>query len=350
MARPASSSKKSLKRKEVPTSVPPKRYFKEYVARKVAGNMTDLDVYDYALQSKVNVLIEGPTGLGKTSSVLAWAADRGVPFASVPSNVGIDPSQLFGRYIPAVDGTFEWVDGPVTAVVRNGGVLLINEINFMPDRIATVLFGLLDKRRQITLLDHKSEVIDAHDDLLVVADMNPGYEGTRPLNRALRNRFGVQMSWDYDPAIESGLLISTAIQEMASKFRVAARTGQYETPVSTNMLQEFERTTVAVSYEFAAMNFLGHFPDSERAAARLVLESYEDRLKTEIVPPDSDIPETHPIWKRRLEAEDGYRDPQWGIKGTDWVFDEETEKQVSAALTEDEEVFEDDSNGEDEPW
>lgn len=322
---------KSIKKitKDVIASIPPKEYFEDYISREIAGELSEFDIFDAARSNKDNVLIEGPTGLGKTSAVLAYAAREQRRFCSVPSNIGIEPSQLFGKYVPNPEGGFEWVDGPVTDVVRNGGVLLINEVNFMPERVATVLFGLLDKRRTIQLLDHKGETIHAHDDLLVIADMNPDYEGTRPLNKAFRNRFAIQMAWEYDPILEQGLLISPALIEMAGKFRQAQRQGAYGTPVATNMLQEFERMTLNLGIEFAALNFINHFPAEERGPARLVVEAFTPRLAEEIVTKDADLPPTHPLWKIRAQSPNGYADPQWGIKGMDWVYEEDDDPEVA---------------------
>lgn len=263
-------------------TVPDQSMYDTYVGREIVPGKTDMDVFDYARKAKLNVLIEGPTGCAKTSAVLAYAAREGRPFYAVPSNIGIDPSQLFGKFVPMPDGSIQWVDGPVTHIVRVGGVLLINEVNFMPDRVATVLFMLLDKRRQITLLDHQAEVIDAADDLLIIADMNPEYEGTRPLNKAFRNRFAIQLQWGYDEKVEAQLIKSKGLREMAQKLRTDAENGAFETPCSTNMLMEFEKTFADMGYDFAAMNFISHYATDERQAASLVLETYKTQLEEDL--------------------------------------------------------------------
>ncbi|MFT4263460.1 MAG: MoxR family ATPase [Nocardioides sp.] len=248
-------------------------------------NRSDFDVLDYAHRHAYNVLIEGPTGLGKTSAVIAWAARNGKPFYAISSNVAIDPSQLFGKFVPAGLGGFRWQDGPLTDVVRYGGVLLINEINFLPERISTVLFSLLDARREITLLDHDGEVIAAHPDLLIIGDLNPDYEGTRPLNKALRNRFAIQMVWGYDDAIEGQLIRGTSLHELAGLLRRAQRDGDVDAPVSTGMLVEFERIATGLGLDAAVANLLNHFPtDEERKAVAVVVEAMADNLATDYAP------------------------------------------------------------------
>ena len=363
-------------------SVPDTSFFTEYVSRViVAGDpskkvpdMTDFDVFDRAFVKKQNVLLEGPTGCAKTSSVLAYAANKSMPFYAIPSNIGIEPSQLFGKFVPMPDGTVAWVDGPVTSIVRNGGVLLINEVNFMPDRVATVLFGLLDKRRQITLLDHNAEVIDAHEDLLIVADMNPEYEGTRPLNKAFRNRFAVQIPWGYDDAVEKKLIRSSSLLDMANKLRADTDNGGLETPCSTNMLMEFEDNYREVSYDYAAFTFIAHYNADERGAVRLVLDTYRDNI-------DKDLDEKRrkaeeraakaaerrreklkkeleglidPVRKskqRVMEVDDPENDGQktfvlyddeWGIEGRDWEWGDDDDDEYDESEDTDDDDDEDD--------
>lgn len=314
--------------------IPGMEFHKNYISRKVSGKLSEFEVFQYARDSKTNVLIEGPTGPGKTSAVMAYAAKNKRPFYAVPSNVGIEPSQLFGKFIPSKTGSgFEWVDGPVTKIVREGGVLLINEVNFIPERVATVLFGLLDKRRQIVLLDHEAEVITAHDDLLVIADMNPDYEGTRPLNKAFRNRFGVQLWWDYDENVEKKLVKSKSLLAMVQSIRAEAAKGTYDTPVSTNMMMEFEKIAVNFDYDFAVLNFLNHFNPDEKGAVDQVLKTWSANIESELIVDEeeeveedltSQYPDDHEIWKDRETKEDGWEDPEWGIKGVDWVFSSES--------------------------
>lgn len=259
-------------------TIPDKKYLDGYVPRKI-GNLTEFEIFEAAYRLKHNVLIEGPTGTGKTSSILAYAAHKNLPFYSVSSSSGTEPTQLFGKYIPDGSGGFVWQDGAVTDLVRHGGVLLINEVNFIPDRVKTVLFGLLDRRRKIELLDHQSEVIYAPDNFIVFADMNPDYEGTRPLNKAFRNRFATQLFFDYDAKIESKLVGSKALLDVAKQLRDQIAQGLYDTPVSTNMLIEFEDIANELDVAFAVSNFINHFPQDDRASIKQVLDTWQSNIE-----------------------------------------------------------------------
>lgn len=262
-------------------SIPDKSFLTGYVNRKI-GNRRDFDIFDAALKLKHNVLIEGPTGTGKTSAIMAYAVHKQMPFYSVSSSNGSEPTQLFGKFIvDEASGGFVWQDGPVTDIVRHGGILLLNEMNFLPERVQSVLFGLLDKRRKIELVDHKGEVIYAPEDFIVFADMNPGYQGTRDLNYALRNRFDTKLTFDYDTHIETKLVRSKSLRGIAKQLRDQIAQGLYDTPVSTNMLIAFEQMVDEVDLAFAVSNFINSFDIDDRASVKQVFDTWTANLETD---------------------------------------------------------------------
>ena len=262
-------------------TVPRKELAERYVHRKIWGQ-EDFAIYDTARAEGVNVLIYGPTGPGKTTSVEAWAAERGLRMASISGNASMEPSQMTGKFVSDGEGSFMWIDGPVTDVVRNGGVLLLDEVNFINPKIYTNLYSLTDGRRNITLLDHHGETIEAHKDLTIFATMNPDYIGTTPLNFAFRNRFDIQIPWDYDDAVEEKLVTCKALRILMKQLRVEAAKGQYETPISTNMGMEFVRFVDMLGYEFAAENFIAHFSADEQASVRMVFQTHEHNIKLDL--------------------------------------------------------------------
>jgi nitric oxide reductase NorQ protein len=259
-------------------SVPPIELAERYVHRTISGK-EDFAIFDNARANRRNVLIYGPTGPGKTTSIEAWCAARSLRLAQVSGNAALEPSHLFGKFISDGEGGFVWIDGPVTDVVRNGGALNLDELNFISPKIYTVLFTLLTGQRMITLLDHKGEVVHAHPDLTIFATMNPDYIGTAGLNAAMRNRFGIQIQWDYDDKVEAKLVKSKNLLALAKQLRTEAAKGQYETPIATNMLIEFGDLVQELGYEFAVENFIAHFAYEEQASVRLVFQTHEYNLK-----------------------------------------------------------------------
>jgi hypothetical protein len=261
--------------------IPSRDVAASYINRKV-GNVLDFEMFQYARDNSLNVLLYGPTGPGKTTSAIAYAASRNLPVFMVSGTVSLESSQLFGRYIPDGAGGFVWQDGGVTELVRNGGVLILDEVNFIPSKIATVLFPLLAQTRHITLLDHKGETIKAHPDLLVVGTMNPGYSGTQDLNAAFRNRFSIQVPWGYDKDVEKALIKSEALRSLAGQLRAAEAKEDLITPTPTNALIDFISLAEGLGVDFAIDNFVARYDETEQSTVKLVLDTFRLNIEMEL--------------------------------------------------------------------
>ena len=145
--------------------------------------------------------------------------------------------------------------------------------------------------------------------------MNPDYEGTRPLNKAFRNRFAIQLNWDYDTKIESQLVQSASLISMANALRAEAAKGGFETPISTNMLQEFEEIVESISIDFAIDNFVTHFAADERPAVLQVVKTYRQNIIDDLDDYEDDE-----------DVDDTNDDEEWGVEGVDWVYEDEEDE------------------------
>jgi len=103
---------------------------------------------------------------------------------------------LFHRH----SSLFEWSDGPVAAAMKNGDMLLLDELSLAEDAVLERLNSVLEPSRTLVLaekgedksLDHQidSRIIEADSGFRVFATMNPGGDfGKRELSPALRSRF-----------------------------------------------------------------------------------------------------------------------------------------------------------------
>ena len=263
-------------------TVPDKIIGNSYINRRF-GSVTDFDIYDRAMVTHTNILIEGEAGSGKTISAQAYASARGLRYFNVSNSNSIDPSQLFGAWIPRADGQgYRWQDGAVTQLVRNGGVLLLNEVNFLPTRVSTVLFSLLDYRREIQLLENGGEVIKAHPDLLVIADMNYGYKGTQELNQAFNDRFGIKLEFPYDKTIESRIIRNKSLLALADQLREQYQKEELHTPISTRSLVAFMDNAKNFGVDFAIMSFVNGFNKDERAGVSLACDTHKENISNDM--------------------------------------------------------------------
>jgi hypothetical protein len=105
------------------------------------------------------------------------------------------------------------------------------------------------------------------------------YKGTLDLNEAFSNRFPVPIDWNYDREVEAQLCDSTRLLDFADQVRSLA---EIRTPVSTNMLMEFERHVHRYNFAFAAGCLVRHFPTEERSAVARALEAESAGIATDL--------------------------------------------------------------------
>lgn len=252
----------------------------DYVSRTIHG-VLDMDMMEYANDVGMNVMIYGDTGPGKTSCVQAYAAKQGLPLVTVMCNGGVDPNTFWVYPVPDPEEGFKMIPTDVLQVIKHGGVLYLDELNFLPPKTTASFNSVLDGRRYVNVMELGNQRIHAHEDLLIVASFNPKYQGTRPLNEALMNRFGIKLEFDYDAKVERALVCMPVVLEIASKLRHARSQGTLVTPVSTNMLIEFEVHTLNVGLGFAIDNFCAAFQPEERPAVKDVFELQMQNLEVQ---------------------------------------------------------------------
>lgn len=252
-----------------------------YINRTVAGDVQDFALLDYALKHGDNVLLYGPTQSGKTSLPLAYAEARGMRAVTISGDAAMDPSELFGHRTLR-DGADGYEENHVTEVIRNGGVLVIDEINMFSPKILSPLFSLLDHRREIRIREKGGEVVKAHEDLVVVATMNPRYAGTMAASEALLDRFAHRHEWGYSEAVEEKLVPSESLREM---FRNARKQGDIDTPLSTSLMVTFAENVAGLGFDYAKENLANRaMIEEERDALRLLLDTYRKRIEKELCP------------------------------------------------------------------
>jgi nitric oxide reductase NorQ protein len=150
-----------------------------------------------AYRKKLPVMLKGPTGCGKTRFLeyMAYRLDK--PLITVACHEDLTASDLVGRYLLEGEET-KWHDGPLTAAVKNGGILYLEEI---PEarKDTTVLIHPLTDDRRILPIEKKSQIIEAPDEFMLVISYNPGYQSIiKNLKQSTRQRF-IGITFDYPP-------------------------------------------------------------------------------------------------------------------------------------------------------
>jgi MoxR-like ATPase len=143
------------------------------------------------LSASKHVLLEGPVGVGKTTLALTVAESVGRKVIRVDGDGRFTEQKLVGSFDPklVLDLGFtkeSFIPGPLYQAMQEGAILLMNELNRMPEMVQNVLLPALDEQKiQLPVL---GELI-AKPGFCVIATQNPReFVATSPLSEALLDR------------------------------------------------------------------------------------------------------------------------------------------------------------------
>lgn len=155
-----------------------------------------------ALQANLNLWLSGPTGCGKTYSVLHRLIDAKRPFIRIQGGGDVTRETLVG-YAALENGTSTFKPGPLTTCIEKGWVLVVDEIDKLRDEVLSEMTAVLEGNA-LVLMDDGGRVVPAAEGFAVIATANTVgrgegmmYGGTKTVNEALRDRF-VFLNVDYD--------------------------------------------------------------------------------------------------------------------------------------------------------
>jgi len=155
----------------------------------------EIEIFKTSFKNKMPIILKGPTGCGKSRFVEKMAEILNIPLIQIACNEETSSTDLQGRYI-INNGNTIWQDGPATLAVKTGTILYLDEISEAREDIIVVIHPLTDHRREI-YLDKKNEKIKAHNNFILVASYNPGYQSkTKELKPSTKQRF-ITLEFNY---------------------------------------------------------------------------------------------------------------------------------------------------------
>lgn len=116
-------------------------------------------------------ILYGPPGTGKTTAAVNAARDLGRSLYNVTLTDETPAAELRGHFIPQ-GSEWRWMDGPALSAFRNGGMLVLNEIDKASLDCLDFLHGLLDDPTVSALTLPSGETVFPHADFVVVATTN----------------------------------------------------------------------------------------------------------------------------------------------------------------------------------
>ena len=201
------------------------------------------EVFEHAYKNKIPFLLKGPTGTGKSRFVEYMAHHLDKKIITISCHEETSSTDLIGRFIIKGAETV-WLDGPLTTAVKEGAIIYLDEIAEARPDVIVAIHSLTDHRREL-FIDKLGETVKAHDDFMLVASFNPGYQrGFKELKPSTRQRF-IAVSFEYpETKIEIEILVKETnvdpdvakkLVAIGNKIRNLTELGLTET-VSTRLL------------------------------------------------------------------------------------------------------------------
>lgn len=290
-----------------------------YISRRIEGlgkGISDTDFLLTFFKDRENVMLVGDTQAGKTMMVQVLAVlagrqrakDRGdadwenakpLPVFTLSGSSGVTDFDLFGQVTAFTDPltgreSLVWLPGLVDMAVRAGGILYLDEVNMMGERVTSSLHPVCDYRRQFVnrqkavpievdgTLTFVPDVVQASDDLWIVGTVNPGYKGAGAMNEAFTGRFQ-WVPWGYDEAVENRLIPYQTVRLIGEALRQAREGRAISTPVGSGTLAQVCKNVDRFGAEVALWMLVSLFQPGEQAAVEEILtaRSFHTMLDSE---------------------------------------------------------------------
>lgn len=220
--------------------------------------------------SEKNIMLIGPAGSGKTYLAEQVAKALSLDFAALSFSPGMSEAKLLGRIVPNIStGTESYVESPAVSAYRNGGVVLLDELDNGDPSVVTVLNSFLANGWMYL---PSGERVNRHPDTVVIGSMNTlgtgadrVYVGRNALDGATLDRFVVEMM-DYDPDLEASICPEVGIRNAVYALRQKVADNKLRRIVGTRMLKNVRSLVLGVgdTIEAALRQVTNNWNDADR--------------------------------------------------------------------------------------
>jgi len=161
-------------------------------------------------------------------------------------------------------GGFLWEDGPLLKAAEAGGTLLIDEVGLIDPKVLSIIYGLMDGRKEYTVTANPERgTVKAKPGFFVIAATNPNAPGVR-LSEALLSRFTVQAEMTTDWGLARKLGAPTPIVTAAQNLDKKQQSSEVSWAPQMRELLAFRDLAVAFGTKFAIANLLAAAPEIDR--------------------------------------------------------------------------------------
>jgi nitric oxide reductase NorQ protein len=234
-----------------------------------AREVTSRALYGDGSGSAAFALLYGVPGCGKTALIEAAFAEE---VETLMGTGDIEVADMLGGYVQTPGGGFVWVDGGLVRAAENGWVYFIDEIGLIDPKVLSVVYGLMDGRRELTITANPERgTIVAKEGFYVVAATNPNAPGVR-LSEALLSRFTLQSEMTTDWNLARKLGVSTTMVTSAQNLAKKQLTGEVSWAPQMRELLAFRDLSAEFGQSFALANLIAACPEMDRPVVADVLQ------------------------------------------------------------------------------
>ena len=234
-----------------------------YYGRKWGEN-TDVEVLRKAREANQFVMLYGVPGTGKTAMVEAAFPDD---LYTILGSGDTEVADLVGGYVQTPSGGFEWVDGVLTKAADEGKVLLIDEIGLIDPKVLSIVYGLMDGRKELVITANPERgTVKAKEGFYVVSATNPNVAGVR-LSEALLSRFLVQVEMTTDWGLAKKLGVPQTAVVASQNLSKKMENGETSWSPQMRELLAFRDLSKLFGSKWAVQNLLAGAPEIDRPVA-----------------------------------------------------------------------------------
>jgi nitric oxide reductase NorQ protein len=236
------------------------------------GEHDDVQVLRTARELGQYALLYGAPGCGKTALA---EATYGEDLVTVMGSGDTEVSDLVGGYVQTPGGGFEWVDGPLLTAAEGGRPLLIDEIGLIDPKVLSIVYGLMDGRREYTVTANPERgTVKSKDGFYVIGATNPNAPGVR-LSEALLSRFALHVEMTTDWSLARKLGAPTTMVNVAQNLAKRQSAGEVSWAPQMRELLAFRDIEKSFGTDFAIGNLIAAAPELDRPLiAEVVSRAY----------------------------------------------------------------------------
>ena len=225
------------------------------------GEHDDVLVLQKAREKQHFAMLYGAPGCGKTALVeAAFGADLFTILGSGDTEV----SDLVGGYVQTPTGGWTWNDGALIKAAEEGKPLLIDEVGLIDPKVMSIVYGLMDGRREYTVTSNPDRgTVKAKDGFYVIAATNPNAPGVR-LSEALLSRFTLQVEMTTDWGLAKKLGVSQQMVTAAQNLAKKQSSNEVTWAPQFRELLAFRDLEKDFGQKFAVQNLLAGAPEIDR--------------------------------------------------------------------------------------